>query len=50
MSYHYLNSDSQQLVESLNFIEPQNYDQATSHLGWQQVVDKELQALEQIKT
>jgi len=46
LSYYCLANNSQHLLARLNFTEPQTYDQAASHPGWQQAMHQELQALE----
>jgi len=50
LSYYCHASNNQHLLARLNFPEPQTYDQAASHPGWQQAMHQELQALEQTKT
>jgi len=45
-----LSSDSQLLLDRLNFHEPHTYDEAVQHPDWQEAMDKELQALQTTHT
>jgi len=47
---HCLRTTSPQLLERLNFTEPQSYAEATLHPDWQAAMDEELQALQDTKT
>jgi len=50
LSSHCLSSTSQQLLDRLNFTEPQSYAEAVLHPDWQVAMNKELQALQDTKT
>jgi len=45
-----LQAFSQKFLASLNYTEPQSYEEAVSHSGWQQAMQKELQALHDTHT
>ena len=47
---HFLSSSNQTLLETLDYTEPQTYDQAVLHLGWQEAMQKELHALKETNT
>jgi len=45
-----LQKSSQRLIASLNYTEPQSYEEAITHSGWQQAMQQELQALHDTNT
>jgi len=45
-----LSTTSQKFLASLDFVEPQTYDQAVLHPGWQAAMNTELQALSDTNT
>ena len=47
---HCLHSSSQNLLDRLDFTEPQSYDEVVPHPGWQSTMAQELQALQDINT
>jgi len=50
MPVNCLHSASQQLLANLDFTEPQSYEEAALHPGWQKAMEQELQALHHTQT